>query len=179
MGFSSQEYGSRLPFPPPGDLLDPGVEPGSPALKADSLSSEPPGKPTASHMHIEMHTRDRNSSSAYVCGVPVDRLQRESGFPGGSVGKESACNAGDAGGMGLFPGWGRPPEGGHGNPLQCSCLENPIDRGAWRAAVHGVTKSRTRLSNHTAHTECTRVPSSPHSRQHLVFPVFANSHSNS
>ena len=42
---------------------------------------------------------------------------------------------------------GRSPEGGHGNPLQYSCLENPMGRGAWRATVHGVTNSRTRLSN--------------------------------
>ena len=44
-----------------------------------------------------------------------------------------------AGDLGSIPGWGRSPGGGHGNPLQCSCLENPMDRGAWRAAVHGVT----------------------------------------
>ena len=43
--------------------------------------------------------------------------------------------------VGLFPGSGRSPGGGHGNPLQCSCLENPTDRGAWRAAVHGVAES--------------------------------------
>ena len=45
MGFSRQEYWSGLPFPSPGDLLDPGIEPGSPALQADALTSEPPGKP--------------------------------------------------------------------------------------------------------------------------------------
>ena len=50
------------------------------------------------------------------------------------------CNAGD---LGLFPGSGRSPGGENGNPLQYSCLENPMDRGAWRATVHGVTKSRT------------------------------------
>ena len=59
------------------------------------------------------------------------------GFPGGSEGKESACNAGD---LGLIPGSGRSPGGGHGNPLQYSCLENRMDRGAWRATVHGVAK---------------------------------------
>ena len=48
---------------------------------------------------------------------------------------------------GVIPGLGRSPGGGHGNPLQYSCLENPMDRGAWKAAVHGVTKSQTRLSN--------------------------------
>ena len=53
------------------------------------------------------------------------------GFPGGSVGKkQSACNAGDAGDVGLIPGSGRSPGGGHGNPHQCPCLENPMDRGA-------------------------------------------------
>ena len=61
----------------------------------------------------------------------------------GSVGTESACNAGD---RGLIPRLGRSPGEGNGNPLQYSCLENPLDRGAWRATVHGVTKSWTRLS---------------------------------
>jgi len=59
-------------------------------------------------------------------------------FPGGSVSKESTCNAGH---LGLIPGLGRSPGGGHGNPLQCSCLENPMDRGTWWATVHRVTKS--------------------------------------
>ena len=49
-------------------------------------------------------------------------------FPGGSVGNKSACNAGDTGDVGLMPGLGRCPGGGHGNPLQYSCLENPMDR---------------------------------------------------
>ena len=52
------------------------------------------------------------------------------GFPGGSVEKESVCNTGDTRDMGLIPGWGRSPRGGHSNPLQYSCLENPMDRGA-------------------------------------------------
>ena len=53
-------------------------------------------------------------------------------FPGGSVSKESACNAGDAGDVCLISGSGRSPGGGHGNPLQYSCQENSIDRGAWQ-----------------------------------------------
>ena len=64
-------------------------------------------------------------------------------FPGGSVGKEFACNAGD---LGLIPGLRRSIEEGgeeNGNPLQYSCLENPMDEGAWWAAVHGVPKSLT------------------------------------
>ena len=66
------------------------------------------------------------------------------GFPGGSDGKVSACNAG---GLGLIPGLGRSPGEGNGNPLQYSCLENPMDRGALQATAHGVADSRTRLSD--------------------------------
>ena len=65
-------------------------------------------------------------------------------LPGGSDGKGSACNAGD---LGSVPGLGRSPGEGNGNPFQYSCLENPMDRGTWWATVHGVTKSRTRLSD--------------------------------
>ena len=64
------------------------------------------------------------------------------GFPGGSDDKESACNAGD---LGLIPGSGRSPGEGHGNPLQYSCLENPMDRRAWWAIIQGVSKSQTQL----------------------------------
>ena len=63
------------------------------------------------------------------------------------MGKESTCNAGDTEDMGSIAGLGRFPEGGHGNPLQYSCLENPMDRGAWQAIVHRVAKELTRLSN--------------------------------
>ena len=66
------------------------------------------------------------------------------GFPGGSVGKESVCNAGD---LGSIPGLGRFLGEGNGNPLQYPCLENPMDRGAWWATVQGVTKSWTQLSD--------------------------------
>ena len=62
------------------------------------------------------------------------------GFPSSSDGKEFACNAGDSGSI---PGLGRSPRGGNGNPLQYSGLENPTDRGAWQAIVHGVEKSQT------------------------------------
>ena len=66
------------------------------------------------------------------------------GFPVGSVGKESACSGGD---LGSIPGLRRSPGEGNDNPLQYSCLENSMDRGAWQAGVHGVAKSRTRLSD--------------------------------
>ena len=67
------------------------------------------------------------------------------GFPGGSVVKNLPANAGDIRDMDLMPGSGRSPGGGHDNPFQYSCLENPMDRGAWRATVHGVAKSWTQL----------------------------------
>ena len=72
------------------------------------------------------------------------------GFLGGSVGKEFTCNAGD---RDSIPGSGRSPGGGHGNPLQHSCLENPMDRGVWRATVHRVAESdTTKVIEHSTHT---------------------------
>ena len=68
------------------------------------------------------------------------------GFPGGSDGKASACSAGD---LGSIPGSGISPGEGNGNPVQYSCLENPMDGGAWQAIVHEVTKSGIRLSDFT------------------------------
>ena len=62
------------------------------------------------------------------------------GFPGDSVVKNLPANAGATGDMGSIPGSGRSPGEGNGNPLQYSCLENPMDRGAWRAIVYGVAK---------------------------------------
>ena len=69
-------------------------------------------------------------------------------FPGGSEVKASACNVGD---LGLIPGSGRSPGEGNDNPLQDSCLENPMDGGVWWATAHGVAKSRTRLSDFAIH----------------------------
>ena len=96
-------------------------------MQADSLPSESPGKPLHSKEGHSMITwkRDRLPTLVFL------------GLPGGSDSKESACNAGD---LGLIPGSGRSPGDGNGNPLQYSCLGNPIDRGAWRAAVYGVAR---------------------------------------
>ena len=71
------------------------------------------------------------------------------GFIGGTVTKNLPDNVGDAKDTGMIPGSGRSPGEGNGNLLQCSCLENPMDGGAWSATVHGVAKSRTRLSDFT------------------------------
>ena len=77
------------------------------------------------------------SSKAYDTLIPLSLIE---GFPGGSDGKESACNAGDPGS--IF-GWGRSPGKRNGYPLQYSCLGNPMNRGVWQATGHGVAKSQT------------------------------------
>ena len=84
------------------------------------------------------HTQKKKTSSC--------SLSSRWGFPDGSEVKASACNAGD---LGLIPGLGRTPGEGNGNPLQYSCLENPVDGGAWWATAHGVAKSWTRLRDLT------------------------------
>ena len=83
------------------------------------------------HMKLNVHLGDLNNCILLL-------LHSSKGFPGSSVGKESAFNSGDPG---WIPGSGRSGEG-NGNPLQYSCLENSMDRGAWWATVHGVTESR-------------------------------------
>ena len=71
-------------------------------------------------------------------------------LPGSSIGKESACSGGD---LGSIPGSGRSPGEGNGKPIQYSCLENPMDRGTWRATVHGVARVR--------HDLATKPPQAP------------------
>ena len=93
-----------VPVPSRGNLPNPGIKPGSPALQAVSLLSEPPGEMAL-------------------------------------VVKNMPANAGDVRDSGLVPGLGRPPGGEHGDSLQYSCLENPMDRVAWQAIFHRVAKS--------------------------------------
>ena len=92
--------------------------------------------------------------SLHLCSVPalqikftstifLDSMYMCRGFPSGSVGKKSTCNAGDTGNAGLTPGLGRSPGGGNGKPLQHYHLKIPMDRGARRATVHRLTKRRT------------------------------------
>ena len=77
----------------------------------------------------------------------MDHYEVPQGFPGGSVVKNPPANSDTTGDTGSIPRWGRPPGGGNSNPLQYSCLENPMDRGAWQATVCGVTNSWTGLSD--------------------------------
>ena len=158
MEFSRQEYWSGLPFPSPGELSDPGVEPRSPDLLADTLP--PAGKPSWIHKSYNFYMSEKCSASVILLKNPFYksifkkywgqtvqwRIKLSLGFPGGSEVKVSACNAGN---LGSIPGSGRSPGEGNGKPLQYSCLENPMDGGAWWATVHGVARSRTRLSDFT------------------------------
>ena len=124
MGFSRQEYWSGLPFPSPGGLPGPGINPVSPTLQADSVLSCP-----LSHQGVVLITKK----------IPKTKTlnKRFLGFSGSPVVKNPPANAGD---MGPIPGWGRSARKGNGNPLQYSCLRNPMDRGVWRATVHSVTE---------------------------------------
>ena len=109
-------------FPSAGDLPNPAMEARSPAFLVDYLQSEPLLRMTAQNLEL--------------------------GFPHSSVVKEFACSAGDgAGAAGSIPGSGRSPVKGDGTPLQCSCLGNPMDRGAWLATAQRVAKSPTQLGD--------------------------------
>ena len=126
MGFSRQEYWNRLPFPPPGKLPDPGVEPEcpvTPELAGRFFTICPSGK----HCTYSFNPNSEFGTNSWLSG------------------KESVCNAGDPDSI---SGSGRSPGEGNGNLFQYSCLENFTDRGAWQAIVHGVPKSQTWLSMH-------------------------------
>ena len=98
MGFSKQEYWTRLPFPSPEDFPDPGIKPVYPELSGRFFTTEPPGKPICVFIYKHLYTYTGE---------------------------------------------------GNGTPLQYSCLENTTDGGTWQAAVHGVPRSQTRLSDFT------------------------------
>ena len=94
--------------------------------------------------------------------------------PGGSVVKNPPANAGDIRDKGSIPGSRRSLGGGNGNPLQYSCLGNPMDRGAWRAPALGVTKSCTQLSTHEAHAMEERVSGLLKKHKGRISPTLEN-----
>ena len=114
---------------------EPGIEPVTPALAAGFLTREHQGSPILNILEKKIADRGEKTSHKEV------RISM--GLPPWVSSKESTCNAGVARDMGSIPGWGRPPGGRHGNPLQYSCLEDPMDTRAWWATVHGVTESQT------------------------------------
>ena len=122
MEFSRQEYWSGLPFPSPGDLPDPEIEPRSPALQAESLPTEPPGRPIVVSMYVG-YIYDQKMFGGYSVLVWASQVAL--------VVKNLPANAGDVRDVGSIPGLGRSPGKGHGNPLQYSCPENPMDREVW------------------------------------------------
>ena len=142
MRFPRQGYWSGLPFPSPRDLPDPGIEPVSPVLAGRIFTPEPPGK------------------SIWVVTGQWFWTEREErfytyprNFPGGSDGKESAYSAGDPG---LISGLGRTPVEGNAYPFQYSCLENPMNRGAWWVAACGVSESEDNQAHTHTHTHTHR-----------------------
>ena len=138
MEFSGPEYWSGLPFPSSGDLPNPGMEPRSPALQADSLPAKPQGKPKNTGvgslplLQGIFLTRESNWGLLH-CRQVLYQLS----YLGSPVVKNPPTNVRNEGSI---PGLRRSPGEGHGNLLQYFCLENPTDRGAWQATVHGVTK---------------------------------------
>ena len=96
--------------------------------------------------HVMEESELATEQQRRVLGAELCSLQFPMGFLGGTSGKESACQCGEPWDADLIPGSGKFPEGGNGTPLQCSCWENPTDRGAWQTTVCGVAKSRTQLS---------------------------------
>ena len=102
------------------------------------------------------------NSALYSSQDDLSEVQYLWGFPGGAVVNNPPANAEDRRDTGSIPGSGRSPGGGHGHPLQCSCLENPMGRGAWWAAVHRVAQSRTRLKQFNTHTHTHACINMPH-----------------
>ena len=110
----------------------------------------------ATHVEVSKHGRETESGWIWpyssirlgeteVSGWFLAEPNHLSRFPQWLSGEESGCSAGDRGDTSLIPGSGRSSGGGHGNPFQGSCQENPMDRGAWWAMVHSVAKSQTQL----------------------------------
>ena len=99
--------------------------------------------------YFDLYTFDTFETKSQSNEKFMDFIRTLKGLPWLLSDKGSACDAGDSGDTGLIPGLGRSPGGGHGNPLQYSCLENTMDRGAWWATVQRVTESTTEATKQT------------------------------
>ena len=145
MEFSRQKYWSGLPCPPPGDLPDPGIEPGplvSPAVAGRFFTTAATREaPRAARVILEAQEssvppQPHPSRGPRHCeGGPA----LSKGFPGVAEAKSPPANVGDTRDARSIPGSGRCPGRGHGSPLQYSCLESPMDRGARRGVARRVT----------------------------------------
>ena len=147
MGFSRQEYWSGLSFPPPGDLPNPGIKPASlmsPALAGRFLPLTPPGKP------IPFHPFYSTESYSVLCGDLSGKEIQKKRIYGCIWASQVAlvvknppanCQHRRHKRRGFDPWVGKIPWRRARNPLQDSCLENPMDRGTWWSTVHGVTES--------------------------------------
>ena len=159
MEFSGQECCNGLPFPSPGDLPDLGIEPRSSALQADSLPDELQGKPSGKESQSQSHSVLSNSMWPHGLYSSWNSPGQNNGvgslsllqgiFPTQELNPDLPYCID----IGSIPGLERSPGEGHGNPLQYSCLENPMDRGAW-ARVHEVARSWAWLKWFSTHTLC-------------------------
>ena len=145
MEFSRQEYWSGLPFPTPGALSDPGIKPKSlvsPALAGGFFITKPPENPMCVCAHKHICIKNHHFCKKLVGGSTEDRCV--CGVPELQIGWRYCPKPGDSGSVSEL---GKYPGEGNSNALQYSCLENPMDGGAWWATVHGVTKSWIRLTD--------------------------------
>ena len=151
--FSRQEYWSRLPFPSPGDLLNSRIEPTS---LASSACRQLVYHCTTWETFFKLKN-DLSGALQQLAHSPLE-LQNELvdtlstvtnflGFPGVLAVKNLPAKAGTARDVGLIPGSGRYCGEGSDNSLRYSCRENPMDREAWKATVHRIIKSQTRMSD--------------------------------
>ena len=124
-GFSRQEYWSGLPLP-------------SPICESEVTQSCPTYIYMCANMYTRVYMYTNMRIYVFMC---LHMFTYKASHVALEV-KNPPASARDIREVGSVPGWGRPCGGGHGNPLQCSCLENPTDRGAWWITVHGVTKVR-------------------------------------
>ena len=103
-------------------------------------------------LNLDINSQQKSKFIERSLGLDSENMNLNISFSGGTRGKESSCQRRRRRDTGSIPGSGRSPGGGRGNPLQYSCLENPMDRGDWQATIHRVTQSRTQLKQLSTHT---------------------------